>query len=632
MAAGRFLRIAVVASLLFLCPPTHAQVDDHAAARAAVRDRDYSRAASIWTKLASGDDAEAQYRLATLSRTGRGLPRSHDESFRWMARAAEREHPAAQYELSRYYQNGWGTQINLAESRKWLARAAQSGHEGAAASLREDHPTPERLGDTANDPTERLAQGVRLGERSIIRQALAEGADPNTRNRQEWPLLLSAVQRRDASIAAALLHAGADPGATGPGGETALHLLAAHDDAKGIRALARKGAPIDALDSRSATPLHRAAGVGSTAAAQELIAQGAKLNAQDSVGRTALDIAELRGQTRVAALLRKSGAMRAPSSTRAASRVWRSGLTAALDKSPSHTGWTPLAAAAWAGELALVRQLIDSGADINEPGPSNAAAIDRAARQGHAEVIELLLSQGANASPTTAEQAVRADCLRCVQVLIPRVEGLELGEAARLAVEGASEAIALLLLKSGAPVDESSLKTAVERRLMATIPLLVRKTSLSGRADALCLAARTDATAPLRLLLEAETRPEGVCRAGDTPVQEAAKWGSPGSLAALVRVAPGTLSSTTSTGETLAHLSAASDCAECLKALPLDVIKIRDSGGRTPLMVAAAAGRILAVNALLEMGVERSSRDREGRVARDYAEASGHADVSAALK
>lgn len=55
------------------------------------------------------------------------------------------------------------------------------------------------------------------------------------------------------------------------------------------------------------------------------------------------------------------------------------------------------------------------------------------------------------------------------------------------------------------------------------------------------------------------------------------------------------------------------------------------SDGRTPLMVAAAAGADTMVALLLELGADAARRDGEGRTAADLAFRNGHADLGQRL-
>ncbi|RIK94503.1 MAG: lytic transglycosylase, partial [Proteobacteria bacterium] len=75
--ARRSSRFALVAACFAACIAARGAIADPAdEARAAVRARDYGRAAALYRELAEGGDAEAQYQLAALHRVGRGVLRS----------------------------------------------------------------------------------------------------------------------------------------------------------------------------------------------------------------------------------------------------------------------------------------------------------------------------------------------------------------------------------------------------------------------------------------------------------------------------------------------------------------------------------------------------------------------------
>ncbi len=73
--------------------PDQARSDD---AQRAVLLRDYPRAAQIWSELAQQGDRDAQYRLGSLYRSGRGVAKSHEKAVQWFRKAAEAGHPGAQ--------------------------------------------------------------------------------------------------------------------------------------------------------------------------------------------------------------------------------------------------------------------------------------------------------------------------------------------------------------------------------------------------------------------------------------------------------------------------------------------------------------------------------------------------------
>ena len=69
----------------------------------------------------------------------------------------------------------------------------------------------------------------------------------------------------------------------------------------------------------------------------------------------------------------------------------------------NHSGWTPLAYAAFGGHAQVVEFLIDKGADVDARAPNHATALMMAAKSGHAEVVKLLLEADADTDIKTAD-------------------------------------------------------------------------------------------------------------------------------------------------------------------------------------------------------------------------------------
>ena len=624
--AGRSSLAAVLAVLLALCAaPASAAPPSHEAARAAVRTRDFERAAGIWKQLAKQGDAEAAYRLGTLSRSGRGVSKSHADSFRWMKRAAEGGHAAAQYELSRYYQNGWGVASDEAEAARWLARAAAAGHPQARRARAARALAPERIAATTQDADDRLVEAVRLGDVRAVGHALGAGAHAEVRNRQGTPLLVAALQQGAAEVAVALLNAGADANVAGPDGSRPIHIVAQRDSASAIPALVRKGARLDARDAHGATALHRAARVGARSAARALVAAGAPVNARDRDGRTPLDVA-LRARDRgIARLLRRAGGRAGAAPSPGATREWARTVEQSLDRSTTQPGWSPLAAAAWSGEVALARHLIDGGADVDGADPSGQTPLDRAAGRGHREIVALLLRRGAKPTAGSLVRAVRAGCAACVSVFLPLLDPSGCGPALEAALASGSDGTALALLRAGVAPPEGSLVRAARRGLGNVVAYLAPGSRSRERVEAMCAAARVDAADAIDALAAHATPVRGHCSRDHTPAQEAARANAPDALRALLRLGADA-GRRDSQGRSLLHLSAAAGCKRCLAVLG-GALEARDREGRTPLMLAAASGRAVTLDYLLARGADADARDREGRKAIDFARAAGHADL-----
>src|SRR5215471_12792308 len=66
----------------------------------AVRTGEISRAATLLQKAAEAGDAEAQYRLDSIVRSGCGVPQYELLAFKWMKAAAEKNHMNDEFNIA----------------------------------------------------------------------------------------------------------------------------------------------------------------------------------------------------------------------------------------------------------------------------------------------------------------------------------------------------------------------------------------------------------------------------------------------------------------------------------------------------------------------------------------------------
>src|SRR6516225_1200877 len=68
----------------------------------------FEQAAALLARRANAGNAEAQYQLASLYRSGRGVPPDEALAFKWMKAAAEHGHAKAEFNLGAMYLSGRG--------------------------------------------------------------------------------------------------------------------------------------------------------------------------------------------------------------------------------------------------------------------------------------------------------------------------------------------------------------------------------------------------------------------------------------------------------------------------------------------------------------------------------------------
>jgi uncharacterized protein len=233
----------------------------------------------------------------------------------------------------------------------------------------------------------------------------------DARAREAGLEMVEAVRTGDSATARALIDRGADVNATSADGTSALHWAAHLGDVETARLLIRHDARVEQVNRYGLAPLHVAAAEGYPKLVQLLLDADASVDLRGRNGETALLMAARKGCADcVQALITRHADVKV--------REQAFELTA-------------LMLAAWSGSAPSVEQLIRAGADVNaqtrlgpmpkfvEPGAGRAShgdgilrggvpergsrparagqmtALHYAAREGHTDVVKLLVAGGA---------------------------------------------------------------------------------------------------------------------------------------------------------------------------------------------------------------------------------------------
>lgn len=88
-------------------------------------------------KSAEQGQAKAQYLVGVVYGTGRyGVPRNDAESLKWLRRSALQDNADAEFQLGLAYAEGRGVKRDPQEALGWIARAARRGHDAARQYMR----------------------------------------------------------------------------------------------------------------------------------------------------------------------------------------------------------------------------------------------------------------------------------------------------------------------------------------------------------------------------------------------------------------------------------------------------------------------------------------------------------------
>ena len=237
----------------------------------------------------------------------------------------------------------------------------------------------------------------------------------------QWPpvLLCRAAQFGLKNLARKLLRSGASlEAAVAVQKSTPMHLAARHGHAEVVKVLLEEGAKLTVSDEEGRTPLHIASKYSQPIVLSLLLDAGADCNVADNYHATALAIACERGNHEVVRILLMkpecdTGSDRQGTSeplsplSVATSKGFFSCAKYLLDKNANTEaqgsgGWTPLCDAVLNGRSELCRLLLENGAKPNIFIGADSILFS-AASAGNLEIIKALVENGAEMDATNSE-------------------------------------------------------------------------------------------------------------------------------------------------------------------------------------------------------------------------------------
>lgn len=271
-----------------------------------------------------------------------------------------------------------------------LAQAAKAGDRDAVASLLQQGLD---VNGWSADGSAALHFAARVGDAELVDLLLAAGADVNAANRYGQAPLHIAMRQRHASLVERLLGAGANAAQADGSGEPAL-LIATRLGARDIvELLLAHGAEVDIRDVHyGQSALMLAVRNENTALVARLLDAGADVNARSLAGEEQPRV--LPGDV--------------PVGTSQGVGINRSGLPDRGMRYPITGMKTPLLYATRAGNLELVRMLVEAGADIEAADANgitplidaiinySVVSMKRAPQSDHFRIAHYLVEAGAN--------------------------------------------------------------------------------------------------------------------------------------------------------------------------------------------------------------------------------------------
>ncbi|KAL1521874.1 hypothetical protein AB1Y20_021525 [Prymnesium parvum] len=245
-----------------------------------------------------------------------------------------------------------------------------------------------------------------VGSIPIVELLLENKANINCTDRWDGTPLVDSIRHGHIELAKLLFKKGGQLGYTEVQASGELCELARQGCLDSLKTLVDCGACVNACDYDKRTCLHLAASEGSMSLVSVLIDLKADLNFKDRWGGTPLRDALRHGHLKVAELLHEKGGLLGFNEVETAGELCELAKNGSTDNirsllkcgaSPNSADYdkrTCLHLAAGEGALHIVSTLIDAKADINPVDRWGNTPLQDAIRNGHEDVMELLLKSG----------------------------------------------------------------------------------------------------------------------------------------------------------------------------------------------------------------------------------------------
>lgn len=245
----------------------------------------------------------------------------------------------------------------------------------------------------ADAPT--LPDVINAGDRAGALQAINSGADVNQASMDGTTALHWAVYREDLELVRLLLARSADPDRRNDYGATPMTVASEHGSFPVLQALVEAGGDIESPNAEGQTLLMAVARTGNVNSAGLLLERGARVDTRETWGgQTALMWAAAQRQPAMVRLLLEHGA---DANARGKDHDWPRWVTSEPRVKPLDPGgYTPLLYAAREGCVDCVAALLDGGADIDLPDLWGQTPLLMATLNLHYDSAALLIERGAD--------------------------------------------------------------------------------------------------------------------------------------------------------------------------------------------------------------------------------------------
>ena len=300
---------------------------------------------------------------------------------------------------------------------------------------------------------------ARRGQTDICETLINSGAAVNLRDEHGHTSVHHAVRAGNIETADWLIKQGADM--------SPVYLAAYRGNLSKIKTLLAGGPLAGEKDETGFTALHAAAAGGHRDVVEYLISQGADVKAEGGPGWTALGYAIRGNRKEVVELLRAKGVGGGREVSRLLPIVIERGyadmatILIALGANINFNNGEPLIVAARHGQKEIVELLVSKGADVNAEYAEGNTPLHQAARSGRKDIAESLIDAGAQVNGSDGgpplEEAVDVEDIDMIKFLLSKGADVNKGggwSPLHHAIHVANSDIVALLTKHGADIDQ----------------------------------------------------------------------------------------------------------------------------------------------------------------------------------
>ena len=435
------------------------------------------------------------------------------------------------------------------------------------------------------------------GHIPVITKLLEKGAKIDAKSNYGWMALMIASRNGHAAVVTQLLEKGAEIDAQDNSGATALMIASGSGHTAVVTQLLEKGAEINASNYNGLTALMIASGSGHAAVVTQLLGKGADSSYKEDGRLSALLLASTNGYAAISRqLLSASGV---DISTNGNARLILAAMEGNIDKalsllklaqvcinSKDILNTTALIVAATNGHAGLVEKLLSKDANIDDHNMYGLTALMMASGSGHTAVVTQLLEKGAD------------------------IEVKEVGGCTALIIAAQKNHASVItqLLEKGADIE-------------------VRE---GGGCTALIIAAQKNHASVITQLLEKGAKIDAQDHVGGTALMYASRKNHTSVITHLLAKSANIEAKNDNSWTALMIASYYDHKAVVIQLLEKSAnVDAKNDNGWTALMIASIKGHTLVVTQLLAAGADVHAKDNDEKTAIDFLEFNDAGNTSA---